>query len=353
MFASLFASNKVIGLDIGTSTIKLAELDVTRRGATLTSFALCPTPPKSVAGEIAEPLAISDAIKSLVLELNTKRRNVASGLWGSSVIVKRISIPQMDEKLVGGQIRWEAEQYIPFDINEVNIDFKVLKGYKSNPDTMDILLVAARHDATFVHQDIIRGAGLNCSILDIGGFALANCFMKNFDMGRGQTVALLNVGASLTNFVVVENGEVVFCRDIAVGGHNYTAEIQKGMGISFEEAESMKISAANGSAAPDEVMNIITRTHDSIAEEVQSSLDFFLNTTPGIPIQQCFVTGGGSRTPNMLASLSRQTKIQMEIMDPLRGVKINERNLNPTFVSEIRDFSAVALGLGFRAVGDE
>lgn len=350
---SFFSKNKVLGLDIGTSMIKMAEVEVSRSGCTLTGFAICPTPPKSVAGEITEPLAISEAIRGLVSDLGTKRKNVNSGLWGSSIIVKRISIPQMDEKLVGGQIRWEAEQYIPFDINEVNIDFKILKGYRSNPETMDILLVAARHDAAFVHQDIIRGAGLQCSILDIGGFAVANCFMKNFNMGKGQTVALLNIGASLTNFVVVENGEVVFCRDVAVGGHNYTSEIQKGMGISFEEAESMKISASTGSAAPDEVMHIITRTHDSIAEEVQSSLDFFLNTTPGIPIQQCFVTGGASRTPNLLASLSRQTKIQMEQMDPLRGVKINERTLSPSFVSEIRDFSAVALGLGFRTVGDE
>jgi type IV pilus assembly protein PilM len=349
-----FSSNKVLGLDIGTSTIKIAELDVSRRGATLNGFALCPTPPRAVTGgEISEPLAISDAVRGLAGELRTKRKNVNSGLWGTSVIVKRISIPQMDEKLVAGQIRWEAEQYIPFDINEVNIDFKVLKGYKSNPDTMDILLVAARHDAAFVHQDIIRGAGLTCSILDIGGFALANCFMKNFDSAKGQTVALLNIGASITNFVVVENGEVVFCRDVAVGGLTYTAEIQKAMGISLEEAESMKISACTGNAAPEEVMQVISNTHEAVSEEVQSSLDFFLNTTPGIPIQQCFVTGGASRTPNLLATLSRQTKIHMETLDPLRAVKINERTLNPAYVNEIRDYAAIAIGLGFRSVGDE
>lgn len=348
-----FSSNKILGLDIGSSTIKLAEIETSRRGITLNGFALCPTPPKAVAGDIVEPMAISDAVRGLFTELGTKRKNVNSGLWGSSVIVKRISIPQMDEKLVGGQIRWEAEQYIPFDINEVNIDFKVLKGYRSNPETMDILLVAARHDAAYIHQDIVRGAGLNCSILDIGGFALANCFMKNFNMGKGQTVALLNIGASLTNFVVVENGEVVFCRDIPVGGIHYTTEIQKGMGISFEEAESMKISASTGGAAPDEVMHIITRTHDAISEEIQSSFDFFLNTTPGIPVQQCFVTGGASKTPNLLGSLSRQTKIHMDTLDPLRNVKINERALNPGFVSEIRDFAAVAVGLGCRTVGDE
>jgi type IV pilus assembly protein PilM len=348
-----FSSKKLLGLDIGTSTIKVAEVDVSRRGMTLVGFALCPTPTKAVvSGEIIEPVSISDALKSLAGEMQTKRKHVSSGLWGTSVIVKRISIPQMEEKLVAGQIRWEAEQYIPFDINEVNIDFKVLKNYQSNPGTMDILVVAARHDAAFVHQDIIRGAGLECSILDIGGFALANCFLKNWNSAKGQTVALFNIGASITNFVVVENGEVVFCRDVPVGGLTYTTEIQKTMGISLEEAESMKISAATGQAVPDEVMQVIAGTHEAVAEEIQSSLDFFLNTTPGIPIQQCFVTGGGSRTPNIVSAISKHTRIPMDILDPLANVKINEKNLNPTFVSEIRDFAAVAIGLGMREVGD-
>ena len=348
-----FSSNKLLGLDIGTSTIKMAEIEVSRRGATLNGFALCPTPAKAVvSGEIVEPTAIANAVKGLFSQLKTKRKNIASGLWGTSVIVKRIGIPQMEEKLVAGQIRWEAEQYIPFDVNEVNIDFKVLKGYQSNPETMDILLVAAKHDAAFVHQDIIRAAGLTCSILDIGGFALANCFLKNWESAKGQTVAIFNIGASITNFVVIENGEVVFCRDVPVGGMTYTNEVQKAMGISFEEAESMKISACTGHAAPDEVMQVIQTTHDLIGEEVQSSLDFFLNTTPGIPIQQCFVTGGGSRTPNLVAALSKTTKIPMDILDPLRNVRINERNLNPSFVTDIRDFCAVAIGLGFRTVGD-
>src|SRR5262249_25468839 len=163
------------------------------------SFALCPTPPKAVvSGEIVEPNVIADAVKGLVSQMRSKRKNVASGLWGTSVIVKRISIPQMEEKLVAGQIRWEAEQYIPFDVTEVNIDFKVLKGYQSNPETMDILLVAAKHDAAFVHQDIIRGAGMACAVLDVGGFALANCFLKNWESAKGQTVALFNIGASIT-----------------------------------------------------------------------------------------------------------------------------------------------------------
>lgn len=348
----IFKSKKVLGLDIGTSTIKLAELEVSRRGATLHRFALSPTPAGAIAGgEITSPALVSDVVKNLATELKSSRKNVSAGLWGTSVIVKRITIPQMEEKLVAGQIRWEAEQYIPFDINEVNIDFEVLQNYHSNPDSMDVLLVAARQEATYLYQDIVHGAGLQCSILDLGGFALANCFQKNWE-SKGQTIGLLNIGAGITNFVVVENGEIVFCRDIPVGGLTYTSEIQKGMGISLEEAEAMKISAATGQAAPEEVNQIIYATHDVVVEEIQGSIDFFLNTTPGVPVQQFFITGGGSRTPGLLQAISKQAKVPIEPLDPLKQIKVNEKNLNSGFIAEIRDFASIAIGLGLRAVGD-
>jgi type IV pilus assembly protein PilM len=258
----------------------------------------------------------------------------------------------MDEKLVGGQIRWEAEQYIPFDINEVNIDFKVLKSFQTAPESMDILLVAARQEVAFLYQDIVQSAGLNCAVVDVGGFALANCFLNNWGSQKGQTVALMNIGAAVTNFVVIENDEVIFCRDIPVGGLTYTNEIHKSMGMSLEEAEALKISACTGQAAPEEVTKILQSTHEVLAEEVQSSLDFFVNTTPGLPVQQCLVTGGASRTIGLINFVSSHTKMGFQIFDPFRNVKINERALGGDYVSEIRDFAAVALGLGMRAVGD-
>src|SRR6185436_10678130 len=116
----------------------------------------------------------------------------------TSVISKRIAIPMMDEKLVSGQIRWEAEQYIPFDINEVNIDYKILRQFQTSPETMDILLVAARQDIAFLYQDIVQSAGLECSVIDVSGFALANCYLNNWGSTKGQTVALMNIGAAIT-----------------------------------------------------------------------------------------------------------------------------------------------------------
>lgn len=348
-----FQSKKLIGLDIGSANIKMAEVESSRKGSTLVNFVIRPTPARSInGGEINDPAAISEVVKEMWGTLKTKRKAAAVGLWGTSVITKRITIPQMEEKLVGGQIRWEAEQYIPFDINEVNIDFKVLKSFQSNPESMDVLLVAARQDVAMLYQDIVQSSGLQCSVIDVSGFALANSFMSNWGSAKGQTVALMSIGASITNFIVIENGEIIFCRDIPVGGLTYTAEIQKGMGISLEEAEGMKISACTGQATPDEVAKIIQGTHEAITEEIQSSLDFFVNTTPGLPVQQCFVTGGASRTTGLLSHLGAQTKMGFQVYDPFRNVKVSEKNMTNEFISEIRDFAGSALGLGLRTIGD-
>ncbi len=348
-----FQSKKLIGLDIGTANIKMAELDVSRKSATLTSFAIMPTPARAInGGEISDPAAISDTLKSMLMNLKTKRKMVSVALWGSSVITKRIGIPMMDEKLVAGQIKWEAEQYIPFDISEVNIDYKILKQFQSSPETMDILLVAARQDVAFLYQDIVQSAGLECSVIDVSGFALANCYLHNWRSQKGQTVALLNLGAAISNFIVIENDEVIFCRDIPVGGLAYTTEIHKAMGMSMEEAEALKISACTGRAAPEDVTRIIQSTHELIAEEVQSSLDFFANTTPGLPVKQCFVTGGASRTLGLIPFISKHTKLNLEGFDPFREIRVNDRVMGPDYVAEIRDFASVAIGLGLRSPGD-
>lgn len=348
-----FKSKKLVGLDIGTANIKMAEVDFSRKRSTLVNFIVSPTPPRAISGgELTDPAAISDTVKAMFANLRTKRKAVAAGLWGTSVITKRISIPQMDEKLVAGQIRWEAEQYIPFDINDVNIDFNILKGFQATPETMEVMLVAARQEIAFLYRDIVQSAGLNCAVIDVSGLALANCFLNNWQMQQGQTVALLNLGAAVTNFVVLEKGEVIFCRDIPVGGLTYTTEIHKAMGISIEEAEAMKISACTGQAAPDEVMKVIQASHEMIGEEVQSSLDFFVNTTPSLPVQQCFVTGGASRTTGLINFLGEHTKLNFEILDPFRNVKIGGKTLSQNYISEVRDFAAVAVGLGMRAVGE-
>jgi type IV pilus assembly protein PilM len=200
--------------------------------------------------------------------------------------------------------------------------------------------------------EAVSMSGLSCDILDVSGFALANCFEKNYGTIKGQSLCLLNIGSTVTNFVIIENGEVVFCRDIPVGGGHYTAEIQKGMGISFEEAESMKLSSSMGQPVPEEVAAYINQTHEAIVEEIGNSIEFYLSTSQGSPVSQCFVTGGGAKTAGLVTFMARTIKFPCEIFDQFLNIKFNEKTLNPQYIGEIREFAAVAMGLGLRRMGD-
>src|SRR5262249_54614777 len=151
---------------------------------------------------------LSDAVRSLAEKIKTKRKHVATGLGGTSVIVKRVTIPKMDEKLIPEQIRWEAEQYIPYDINEVNLGFEILKKTGVPSENMDLLLIAAVQGHVFKYVEVMTMAGLNASTLDVTGFALANAFRANYGDMDGQCVAVLSIGAAATTMVVIDNGEI-------------------------------------------------------------------------------------------------------------------------------------------------
>lgn len=348
-----FKNNKLLGLDIGSSSIKVAELDISMRSTQLVGFAMVPTPDQAmVGGEMHGAAEISAAVAQAVGELKTKRKNVALGLWGTSVIVKRISIPQVDEKLIAGQIRWEAEQYIPYEISDVHVDFKVLKSLSKSPETMDVLLVAAKKDSVFLYQDVAQGAGLNPAVVDLSGFALANCALKNEAGLENEIFGIVDMGASVSNFVVVERGEVIFCRDLPVGGGTYSAEIQKSMGISFGEAEALKLSASRDQANPEEVVRALNGTHEVVADEYQSCLDFFINTNPGISLNKLLFTGGGFRTPGLLPFLRDSVKVSWSQLNPMGAIGVKANAFTADFVNEIQQLGSVAIGLGQRKIGD-
>lgn len=346
-----FKSKKVIGLDIGTSSLKLAELDVTKGGATLQSFRLAPTPLNAInGGEISDPASLGSAIRALVAESGTKRKLAATGMWGMSVIVKKITMPKMDRKMLNDQIRYEAEQYIPFDINNVSLSHHVLST-SSTPDTDDVLLIAAQNELVSQYTQSLEIGGLECKVLDVSGFALANCYEMNY--GRNvENVGLLNFGASVTNFVVISNGEVVFCRDIPVGGSNYTNEISKGMGVSTQEAEILKLSAVARQEVPDDVISLISATNETVADEVRNSLDFLNATTNGLALNRCLVTGGASVTTGLMDAVSRISGLPLESFNPFQRVRANTRRLADGDLDRMAVFAGVALGLGMRQAGD-
>lgn len=345
-----FSSKKVIGLDIGTNSIKMCELDVSRSGATLLSFGIAPTPSNTInGGEISNPQVMSAAIKNILAELGTRRRNVAIGMWGTAVIVKRISIPKMDAKLVREQLKWEAEQYIPFDVNEITLSHHILP-FASSSDTMDVLLIAAQNDIVARYVGSVEGAGCNCSVLDVSGFALANLYEFNYGRQR-DVVVLLNIGAGVSNFIVLNQGEVIFSRDIPVGGAAITNEIHKEMGVTLQEAEALKLSASARKEVPDEVHSIMAVAVDQLAEEIRNSFEFFAASANGLAVQRLVITGGGSLTPGLNEKISAALSLPFEIMNPFQKVR-GTKQFSTQYMSQIAPFAAVVCGLALREGGD-
>ncbi len=347
-----FKSKRVIGLDIGTSSIKMAEMEVSRGKAQLLSFGILPTPPNSVSGgEIGDIASVGMAIQQLANDIKTKRKSVATAMWGTAVIVKKITIPKIEKKLIKDQIRFEAEQYIPFDINNISLAHHVLVS-SSSSDTMDILLVAAQNELVRQYTQAVEVTGMTCSVLDVSGFALANCFEVNYGKVPGEVIGILNFGASITNFVVISNGDVIFCRDIPVGGANYTNEIHKALNISIVEGEALKLSAAARREVPDEVHSIISATNEAVAEEVRNSLDFLSATTNGITLTRAFYTGGSSATSGLIETLNRVTGLSLEAFNPFVRIKANPKKFSDDYTEQIKTFAGVAVGLALRESGD-
>ena len=349
----LFGSKKIVGLDIGSSSLKMAELEVGMKGTKLLSFGMMPTPIATVNnGDIADPNSLGAVIKSLGNEIRTRRKYIATALFGTAVIVKRISIPRVDLKLVSEQIKWEAEQYIPFDLNSIMLSYHLINP-KGTSENLDILLIAAQKEVVSGYSTAVSNAGFNLGVLDVSGFAMANTFELNYGIPKGQTVGLLDFGSNVTNFIVVHNGEVVFSRDMSVGGQSYTNDIQRELGLSLDEAEAMKLSVANGQPAPDEIHSVISASNDVIVEEIRNSFDFFSGSSGGISITQCYFTGGASRTSGLIGQLAQATSISFEPLNPFLKVESGNKSIQPDYFDRIAPFCVCAIGLALRAMGDE
>lgn len=348
----LFGNKQVIGLDLGSSSVKIVEMKPAGRSFKLTNFGMAPIPDGLVdGGEIIDPSALAQVIMALHKELGIKTKHVCTGMFGGAVIVKKISMPRIDPKLIGEQIQWEAEQYIPFDLSEVNLDYHLLNTSPES-ETMEILLVAAKHDYIIRYFEAVEIAGLKCSMIDVNGFALANCFELNYGIRSGETIALVNVGAGVTNLVVIENGSVIFCRDIPIGGSLYNMEISRELGVSTHEAEELKIGYSQTDSSPAELSSVVTNTNEMIVEEIKDSFKFYEQSKSGSPVGEIFVSGGSVKIPNLLEAISSGTGLSCQVMNPLQNIQVTAKGFSDAYAQEVFPFLPCAIGLAARKVGD-
>lgn len=347
-----FSSKKVIGIDIGSSSIKLAEMSFSPRGGILENFAVYPSPLQAISnGEITDTLLVAESIKAAFKENRFKNKNACVGLSGTAVIIKKISIPKVEPKKLKEQIKYEASQYLPFDISQVTLEHHLLS-FTSDPENIDVLVIAAQNEFILNYLGSINQAGLKCKILDVSSLALANVFEINYGK-TAEPVALFNFGSNITNFLVLFQGEVIFSRDIPVGGFHFTNEISKNMGVTFEEAETLKIQQSTSQEVPEETRTFMNMALDYVTEEIRNSIDFYTATAQGHLINRAYYTGGACLTAGLIDHLAEVLKMPFESFNPYSMIKSGNKKITSDYLQQISPFVSIACGLAMRQVGDK
>jgi type IV pilus assembly protein PilM len=344
-------SKSIVGLDIGSSSVKAVELAVKGgKGFELLHLGVAPLPPEAIVqGAFLNSSAIVDAIREVLASARIKATQAAVALSGHSVIVKKISLPVMTREELEESIRWEAEQYIPFDVNEVNLDFQILNT-SSSEGQMDVLLVAAKKDLIDDYVHVITDAGLQPAVMDVAAFAVENAYEANYE-GRDEVVAIVNMGAQTANINILVGGQPAFTRDVAAGGNQYTEEIQKALSIGFDEAERIKLGGSGAEdsqeVVPQEVEEAMRTVSETVIGEVTRSLDFFTATSADARIGRIVLAGGASKVPGLDKLFHGKTNLPVERMNPLARM-LPTSKFDPQFLDEVAPMLGVGVGLALR-----
>lgn len=357
--------NQLVGLDIGSHSIKVVEIDSSKKGLILKNIGMVGLPEGAISeGSIKEIEIVSSAIKTLYKNLKIKNKNVACSISGYSVIVKKISVEKRDESELETSIQEEAEQYIPFDINDVNLDYEILESPeeeieaggggedRENSKLMDVMLVAAKKDIVEDYMGLLHLTGLNPVVLDVDAFALQNAL----EAGQGQSsgcFAVVNVGAEELGINAIKDGISLFTRDSSYGGFQINDAIMEQFDVSYEEAEKIKLGATKPDQNAEALEEIFSSVVSGWVNEIKRALDFLASTYPDETIEKIYISGGGSRIPGFMKYLSMETEIPVEEMNPFANLRINEKVFDPKYLGFMAPQAAVAVGLALRSIGDK
>ncbi len=344
-------SSRILGLDIGSSLIKAVELKELKTGYELQFFDTYPLPHDVIVdGAIMDSIRLSETLKEFINKKKIKTKDIAIALAGhSSVMVKRIAIPEMTEEELSESIRFEAEQYIPFPIDEVNIDFQIL-GPRPEAGQMDVAIVAAKKDVVNEYVTVLKETGLNPVVVDVAAFALSNMYELNYEIEPNRVVALFNIGASTMNMCVVVGGLPVLARDSSVGTNMITEALQREFHLSYEDAELLKKGVSLQTVSVEDAEPVIMSGAEEILIEVARSIDYY-RTQGGEEVHEIILSGGASLIKNFNQALSERIGIEVRTAEPFRNIKIPKK-FDPLLIDEIGPVAAVAVGLAIRRPGD-
>jgi type IV pilus assembly protein PilM len=352
MFKRNLGKKSLVGLDIGSSSIKAVELQGKPGALALASLGFAPLQPDTVVdGQIMELNDVSNAIAGVFQSHQIKTDRVAAGVSGSSVIVKNIIVPQMTREELEESIDWHAEEHIPFDISDVSLDYQIVG---SGPDSLHVLMAACKRDFVANLKQAIQLAGKTPAVIDVDAFALQNCYEVNYQPPPELVVALLNIGASTMNINILKGARSVFTRDVSVGGNHYTALLQKELGMTYEQAEFVKRGGPKPTgAANEDVEGVLETVSDMLALEISKTFDFYRATADDnddAAVQRILLSGGGSKLRGLSEFLSNRFEMPVERLDPFRRIGVDARRFDHDYMRQVVPEMAVAVGLALRGV---
>jgi type IV pilus assembly protein PilM len=343
----VFGRRGSIGLDIGSGYLKVVQFKDIKGGYELELFDMLPLPPELIVdGSIIDSLRLIDSLKELIRKAKIKTKDAVISVAGhSSVIVKRVSLPEMTEEELSESIKFEAEQYIPFDIEDVTLDFQIL-GPKEEPGQMDVIIVAVKKEIVNEYLSVVKESGLNPIIVDVNSFALENIYEINYEIEPDKNVAIVNIGANTINMNILKGGISVFTRDSAVGSSLHTEALQREFNLTYEVAESLKKGEAIENVSPQDALSVMDLTSEEIIGEVNRSLEYFHED-----INEMILSGGCALIKDFPKLLAEKIGIEVKVMEPFKNIKIPKR-FDITYIEEMVTIAAVAAGLALRRPGD-
>ncbi|MBU4413814.1 MAG: pilus assembly protein PilM [Proteobacteria bacterium] len=342
----------LVGLDIGSSALKAGEIMATKTGFALKNFGMISIATGAIEeGNINDPENVADSIRQLFKANNIKEKNVAISIGGYSVIVKKIDVQTATEEQLQETIRFEAEQYIPFDISEVNIDYQLLGEKEADSNQMSVILVAAKKEMINEYINLVQMAGLNPCIIDVDAFALQNIFEANYDL-TDENIVLIDIGANKTSLNILKSHSSVFMRDVSMGCGQINQKIISLADCSFIEAEQLKLSKQPDKISPDDLKQIVSSVVSEWSIEIRRALDFYYSANPDEQIKSIVLSGGGANIKEFRQLLAAETSSDVETINPFKKLHI-AGHFDPSYLEQIAPQASICMGLALRRVDDK
>jgi type IV pilus assembly protein PilM len=342
----------LVGLDIGSHTIKAVELESQpNKSFRLTRWGIsAPLAEAIVDGEIMDRQLVTDAISNLFETRGIKSRNVVAAVSGRAVIVKKITMNRLSAEDAQQAVYWEAEQHVPYDINDVSLDFEILGPSPQDPKQMQVLLVAAKKDMVTSFADLMREAGLTPLVVDVDSFAAQNALEANYDFDPQEVVAILNIGSEITNINIIQGGVPYFTKDLQVGGNTLIEAAQRKFNLSQSEAAAA-IRGESGSHL--EIQPVVEGACESLATALERAQAYLRTAGEAGSITRMMLCGGSGLTPGLAEFLNRRFSVPAEIANPLHRIGYDPALFAGQDVMKVAPLLTVGIGLALRRLGDK